>query len=118
MVMVFPSASAQLAFAGGLGLEALSIWAEPSIAINPSVKHPTAKNAYCFLIVLPLKLCPSIEPDFPARRNIEFTQPLQTAELETRFPVIIFPILRNQEKGTPKRAKRRLFPRFLGAKHG
>jgi len=27
-----------------------------------------------FLILLPLKLCPSIEPDLPAQRNIEFAQ--------------------------------------------
>src|SRR6059036_2998151 len=71
--MVFPSASAQLAFAAGLGFEALSICAEPSAAINPTVRHPAAKNAYCFLIDFPPTLCPSIEPDLPARRNMEFS---------------------------------------------
>jgi hypothetical protein len=70
--MVFPSASPQLALTAGLGREALSICAEPSAAIRPTVRHPTAKNAYCFLIDSPFMLCPSIEPDLLAQRNMEF----------------------------------------------
>jgi hypothetical protein len=49
-VIVLPPASAQLAFAAGLGFEALSICADPSTAINASARHPTAKTANTFLI--------------------------------------------------------------------
>src|SRR5713226_475123 len=51
--MVFPSASAQLAVAGGLGRETLSACAEPSAVMKPRVRHPTANTARCFLIVPP-----------------------------------------------------------------
>jgi hypothetical protein len=52
--MVLPSANAQLAFAAGLGRAALSICADPSAAIKPSVRHATPNTANCFLMVLPL----------------------------------------------------------------
>jgi hypothetical protein len=39
-------------------------------------------------------LCPSIEPDLPAQRNIEFAYPYQTDERKTRFGSLHFtPVL-------------------------
>jgi hypothetical protein len=48
--MLLPPPRSQEADAGGLGLEALSICADPSTAINASARHPTAKTANTFLI--------------------------------------------------------------------
>src|SRR6267143_6774576 len=88
--MLFPSASAQLAFAAGLGRAALSPCAEPNAAMRPRVRHATAKTANSFLILLPLRLCPNIEPDLPAECNMDFAQLLETAETETRFGLSLF----------------------------
>src|SRR5208282_2482900 len=97
--MVFPPPISHEADAGGLGRAALSICAEPSIAINPSVIQPTAKTANTFLMFIPLKLCPSIEPDLPGQRNLHFSPSYETAEPKTRFSPNLFPILRNPQKG-------------------
>src|SRR5260370_33904208 len=80
MVIVFPSASAQLAFAAGLGREALSICAEPRTAIKPRARHPAAKTANCFLIFFsPSGLCANIEPNLRFERKLELFQTYQTA---------------------------------------
>jgi hypothetical protein len=98
-VIDFPSASAQLAFAAGLGREALSPCAEPSAAIKPSVRHPTAKKAYCFLIEILLMPCPSIEPDLQAQRNMELRPTQQTFETATRYQHSISILARAPKRG-------------------
>src|SRR2546429_9048533 len=85
--MLFPSASVQLAFAAGLGRAALSVCAEPSAAMRARVRHPIAKTSNSFLILLPLRLCPNIEPDLPAECNIEFAQLQKTEETGIRLPI-------------------------------
>src|SRR6266436_4802901 len=97
--MLFPSASAQLAFAAGLGRAALSVCAEPSAAIRPRVRHPTANTANSFLILLPLGLCPNIEPDLPAECNIDFAQLQKTDETGIRLPQLSPALAKVQGKG-------------------
>src|SRR5258707_9887500 len=68
--MVLPAPRSQEADAGGLGLDALSICADPSMAIIPTVRHPTARNAtVLFMVSSPRKLISNIEADLPFPRN-------------------------------------------------
>jgi len=74
-----PSASAQVAFAAGLGRAGFSAWAYTGAAGKLSVRHPTARTANRFRIISPpLKLPDSIEPDLRVARNIGRMQPDQT----------------------------------------
>src|SRR5882672_4130431 len=97
--MLFPSASAQFAFAAGLGRAALSVCAEPSAAMRPSVRHPTAKNANSFLILLPLRLRPNIEPDLSAQCNIDFAHLQKTDETGIRLPLFSPALAKVQGRG-------------------
>src|SRR5438309_4833149 len=101
--MPFPSASVQLAFAAGLGRAALSVWAEPSAAMRPRVRHPIAKTANSFLILLPLGLCPNIEPDLPAQRNIDFAQLQKTDETGIRIPFLAPHLRKYNARAKPER---------------
>jgi|SRR5215469_6679509 len=68
--MVLPPPTSQEADAGGLGLLLLSACAEPSRAITPTVKHPTARNAtVLFMVFPPRKLVANIEANLPLQRN-------------------------------------------------
>src|SRR6266576_1626692 len=100
--MLFPSASVQLAFAAGLGRAALSVCAEPSAAMRARVRHPIAKTANSFLILLPLRLCPNIEPDLPPEGNIDFAQLQETDETGIRRPLFSPAIAKDKEGSTPK----------------
>src|ERR1700674_219336 len=104
--MLFPSASVQLAFAAGLGRAGLSPCAEPSAAMRPRVRHPTAKTANSFLILLPLRLCPNIEPDLPAQCNIDFAQLQKTDETRIRLPFLAPPLPKYKEGAKPKHCPR------------
>src|SRR6266576_3133698 len=78
--MVLPPPRSQVAFAGGLGLLLLSICAEPSRAIIPTVKHPTARNAtVLFMVFPPQKLAPNIEANLPRKRNCNCRRSLKDA---------------------------------------
>src|ERR1700746_726878 len=77
--MVLPPPRSQVAFAGGLGLLLLSICAEPSRAIIPTVKHPTARNATVLLMVFPpQKLAATIEANLLLKRNCDCRRSLKT----------------------------------------
>src|SRR5256886_5309227 len=79
----------------------LSVCAEPS-AMRPSARHPTAKTANSFLILLPLRLCPNIEPDLPAECNIDFAQLQKTDETGIRLLLFSPAIAKDKEGATPK----------------
>src|SRR6266852_3010355 len=84
--MVLPPPRSQEADAAGLGLEALSVCADPNSAIIPTVKHPTARNAtVLFMVSPPRKLPANIEPDLPAQRNNNCPHLLKTHPLGICF---------------------------------
>src|SRR5215469_13027150 len=77
--MVLPPPRSQEADSGGLGLLLLSICAEPSRAIIPTVKHPTARNATVLLMVFPpQKLAGTIEANLVLKRNSNCRRSLKT----------------------------------------
>src|SRR5882724_6518395 len=99
--MLFPPASSQLAFAAGLGFAALSICAEPSTAINPSARPPTANTANCFLILFPLgcaRVLNRIYLPCATENSSHLISSQQTAETAARFALLTKP-LRNSKKG-------------------
>ena len=76
---LLPPPRSQEADAGGLGLLLLSSCAEPSRAIIPTVKHPTARNATAlFMVFPPKKLAPNIEANLPLKRNCNCRRSLKT----------------------------------------
>src|SRR6516225_3772219 len=84
--MVVPPPRSQEADSGGLGLLLLSICAEPSRAIIPTVKHPKARNATVLLMVFPpRKLAATIEANLLLKRNCDCRRSLKTQAREFCF---------------------------------
>jgi hypothetical protein len=76
--MVLPPPKSQVAFAGGLGLEALSDCADPSRAIIPMAKHPAPRNATLLFMVSLLRSSANIQTDLWFFRNCNCRRSLET----------------------------------------